>query len=155
MTFDEAFVRLIGHEGGYVNDARDPGGETKYGISKRTYPGEDIRNMTLERAKDLYRRDFWWAAGCDAVPDAVKFDLFDMAVNSGVKTAIKNLQRAVGVEPDGVIGNVTMQAIGAMNPVRFVARFNGHRLQFMSSLSTWPAFGRGWANRIAKNLIEA
>ena len=155
MTFDEAFVRLIGHEGGYVKDHRDPGGETKYGISQRAYPGEDIRNMTLERAKDLYRRDFWWAAGCDAVPDAVKFDLFDMAVNSGVKTAIKNLQRAVGVEPDGVIGNVTMQAIGAMNPVRFVARFNGHRLQFMSSLSTWPAFGRGWANRIAKNLIEA
>lgn len=155
MTFDEAFVRLIGHEGGYVNDARDPGGETKYGISQRAYPGEDIRNMTLERAKDIYRRDYWWAAGCDAVPDAVKFDLFDMAVNSGVKTAIKNLQRAVGVEPDGVIGNVTMQAIGAMNPVRFVARFNGHRLQFMSSLSTWPAFGRGWCRRIAANLMEA
>lgn len=95
------------------------------------------------------------AAGCDAVPDAVKFDLFDMAVNSGVKTAIRTLQRAVGVEPDGIIGNVTMQAIGSMHPARFVARFNGHRLQFMSSLSTWPAFGRGWANRIAKNLIEA
>ena len=155
MTFDEAFVKLIDHEGGYVDHPNDPGGRTKYGISQRTYPGEDIRNLTLERAKDLYRRDFWWAAGCDAVPDAVKFDLFDMAVNSGVKTAIRTLQRAVGTEPDGVLGPVTLQAIQSMHAARLVARFNGHRLQFMSSLSTWPAFGRGWANRIAKNLIEA
>lgn len=155
MNFDQAFERLIGHEGGYVDHPADPGGRTKYGISQRSYPGEDIRNMTLERAKDLYRRDFWWKAGCDTVPDAVKFDLFDMAVNSGVQPAIRTLQRAVGVDDDGVIGPKTMQAIGAMNPIRFVARFNGHRLRFMSSLATWPAFGRGWANRIAANLIEA
>ncbi len=154
MNFDIAFERLIGHEGGYVNDPRDPGGETKYGISKRAYPGEDIAGMTLERARELYRRDYWGPAGCDAVPDVVKFDLFDMAVNSGVKTAIRTLQRTVGTEPDGVLGPVTLQAVQSMNPVRFVARFNGHRLQFMSSLATWPAFGRGWANRIAKNLIE-
>lgn len=154
MNFDIAFERLIGHEGGYVNDPRDPGGETKYGISKRAYPGEDIAGMTLERARELYRRDYWGPAGCDAVPDVVKFDLFDMAVNSGVKAAIRTLQRTVGTEPDGVLGPVTLQAVQSMNPVRFVARFNGHRLQFMSSLATWPAFGRGWANRIAKNLIE-
>lgn len=155
MTFDEAFEKLIGHEGGYVDHPNDPGGETKYGISKRAYPGEDIAGMTLERARELYRRDYWSPAGCDAVPDGVKFDLFDMAVNSGVKTAIRTLQRAVGTEPDGVLGPVTLQAIQSMHAARLVARFNGHRLQFMSSLSTWPAFGRGWANRIAKNLIEA
>lgn len=154
MIFDAAFERLIGHEGGYVNDPRDPGGETKYGISRRAYPGEDIAGMTLERAREIYRRDYWSPAGCDAVPDGIKFDLFDMAVNSGVKTAIRTLQRTVGTEPDGVLGPVTLQAVQSMNPVRFVARFNGHRLQFMSSLATWPAFGRGWANRIAKNLIE-
>ena len=155
MNFDQAFETLIGHEGGYVNDPRDPGGETKYGISKRAYPGEDIAGMTLERARELYRRDYWGPAGCDAVPDVVKFDLFDMAVNSGVKTAIRTLQRAVGTEPDGVLGPVTLQAIQSMHAARLVARFNGHRLQFMSSLPTWPAFGRGWANRIAKNLMEA
>ena len=155
MNFDQAFETLIGHEGGYVNDPRDPGGETKYGISKRAYPGEDIAGMTLERARELYRRDYWSPAGCDAVPDGVKFDLFDMAVNSGVKTAIRTLQRAVGTEPDGVLGPVTLQAIQSMHAARLVARFNGHRLQFMSSLPTWPAFGRGWANRIAKNLMEA
>lgn len=155
MNFDIAFERLIGHEGGYVNHPADPGGETNFGITKRSYPKEDIKGMTLERAKEIYQRDFWWKAGCDAVPDAIKFDLFDMAVNSGVKPAIQTLQKAVGTDPDGVIGNKTMQAIGVMHPARFVARFNGYRLQLMSSLPTWPAFGRGWANRIAKNLIEA
>lgn len=154
MNFDQAFEKLIGHEGGYVNHPQDPGGETKYGISKRSYPGEDIRNMTLERAKDLYRRDFWWAAGCDTVHDAVKFDLFDMAVNSGVKPAIRTLQKAAGVDDDGIIGPVTLQALGSMHPARLVARFNGHRLRLMSSLATWNSFGRGWANRIAANLIE-
>jgi len=155
MIFDAAFERLIGHEGDYVNDPRDPGGETKYGISRRAYPGEDIAGMTLERAREIYRRDYWSPAGCDAVPDGIKFDLFDMAVNSGVKTAIRTLQRAVGTDDDGVLGPVTLQAIQSMHASRLVARFNGHRLQFMSSLATWPAFGRGWANRIAKNLMEA
>ena len=69
--------------------------------------------------------------------------------------AIKTLQLTVGTEDDGILGPITLQAIGSMNPIRFVARFNGHRLQFLSSLSTWKDFGRGWANRIAKNLMEA
>ena len=101
MDFNAAFDRLIGHEGGYVNHPSDPGGETKYGISRRSYPGEDIAGLTLERAKLIYARDFWGPAGCDVVPDAAKFELFDMAVNSGVKAAVRNLQRAVGETDDG------------------------------------------------------
>lgn len=155
MTFDEAFEKLIGHEGGYVDHPRDPGGATNYGISQRSYPGEDIRGMTLARAKQIYLRDFWGPAGCDAVPAGVKFSLFDMAVNSGVRPAVRCLQKAVGVNDDGILGPVTLQAVSSMNASKFIARFNGHRLQFMSSLSTWPSFGRGWANRIAQNLMEA
>lgn len=154
MNFDQAFERLIGHEGGYVNDKRDPGGETKYGVSKRSYPGEDIASLTLERAKAIYKRDYWGPAGCDSVPDGVKFDLFDMAVNSGNVTAIKTLQRAVGSVPDGLLGPKTLQAINSMPAQRLVARFNGQRLEFMAGLPTWPAFGRGWAKRIAANLME-
>lgn len=155
MNFDDAFQLLIGHEGGFVNHALDPGGMTKFGISNRSYPGEDIRGMTLERAKQIYLRDYWGPAGCDAVPEGVKFSLFDMAVNSGVKPAIRCLQRAVGVDDDGALGPVTLQAVSVMPTAKFIARFNGHRLQLMSSLSNWPAFGRGWANRIAQNLMEA
>lgn len=155
MNFDKAFERLIGHEGGYVNDPRDPGGETKFGISKRSYPAEDIKALTLERAKAIYRRDFWGMAGCDAVPDAMKFDLFDMAVNSGPVTAIKTLQRSAGVTPDGLLGPITLQALNSTPAPRLVARFNGHRLDFMTDLKTWPVFGKGWAKRVASNLKEA
>ncbi len=154
MNFDQAFNQLIAHEGGYVDDRRDAGGETKYGISKAAYPGEDIRAMTLERAKAIYARDYWGPAGCDALPDAAKLQVFDMAVNSGVKTAIKTLQRAVGSVPDGVLGPHTLQAIQSMPALRLVARFNGQRLALMADLASWPAFGRGWAKRIATNLME-
>ena len=155
MTFDEAFKVMVDHEGGYVDHPHDPGGETKYGISKRSYPAEDIKNLTLERAKAIYLRDYWQAAGCDYVPAKARFSLFDTAVNSGVKQAIKFLQRAVGAQDDGVIGSKTLMLLEATPPAVFIARYNGHRLQFMSSLPTWPAFGRGWANRVAKNLLEA
>jgi lysozyme family protein len=154
MTFDEAFERLIGHEGGYVNHPSDPGGETKYGISKRSYPGEDIRGMTLERAKVIYLRDYWGPAGCDAVPDGVKFDLFDMAVNSGVRRAVLTLQRAVDETEDGILGPRTIQAVQSMPAARLSARFNAIRLRFMTDLPTWPAFGKGWARRIADNLMK-
>ncbi len=152
MNFDDAFERLIGHEGGYVDHPTDPGGETKYGISRRSYPGEDIKGMTLARAKTIYKRDFWGPAGCDVVPPGLKFDLFDTAVNSGVRTAVKLVQRAAGETDDGVLGPRTLAAIQAMDPERLVARFNGHRLDFMNDLPTWPAFGRGWTQRIAENL---
>lgn len=155
MDFNEAFDRLIGHEGGYVNDPRDPGGETKFGISKRAYPGEDIAGMTLARARELYRRDYWGPAGCDAVPGPVKFHLFDMAVNGGVRAAIRALQRAVHEVEDGVLGPRTLMAAQSMDPLRLVARLSGARLEAMTRLSeTWATFGKGWARRIATNLQE-
>lgn len=155
MNFDQSFEKLLGHEGGYSDNPADPGGETKFGISRKAYPGEDIKGMTLERAKQIYLRDYWGPAGCDAVPEAVKFHLFDMAVNSGVKAAIQTMQRAVEARPDGVLGPLTLQAIQSMPAPRFVARFNGQRLAFMAALTTWPTFSRGWALRIAENLMEA
>lgn len=155
MDFTTAFDRVLGHEGGYVNDRRDPGGETKYGISKRAYPMEDIAGLTIERARQIYLRDYWGPAGCDAVPDAVKLPLFDLAVNSGVKTAIRLLQRAVGVTVDGVLGPQTLQAAAAMPAPRLVARLMAHRLHMLTDLAGWNEFGRGWARRIATNLLEA
>jgi lysozyme family protein len=155
MDFDASFDRLIGHEGGYVNDPQDPGGETRYGVSKRQYPSEDIKSLTLARAKEIYRRDYWGPAGCDAVPEALKFDLFDTAVNAGVEQAILFLQRCVGEVDDGILGPRTLQAVQSMNPWRLFARFNGHRLDHLNDLKHWPRYGRGWAQRIAENLKAA
>jgi lysozyme family protein len=152
--FDDAFSRLIGHEGGLSDHAADPGGLTNWGISQRSYPGEDIRGMSMNRAREIYLRDFWGPAGCDMVPAGVAFDLFDLAVNSGVKTAIKLLQRATGETQDGILGPLTLQAAQSMPAARLRARLNGHRLAMMADLPTWPSFGRGWARRIASNLVE-
>lgn len=155
MTFDEAFEKLLGHEGGYVDNRADPGGETKFGISKRAYPAEDIRNLTLDRAKLLYFRDYWGPAGCDALPPAMRLQVFDMAVNSGVRAAIRALQKAAGENVDGVLGPLTLLAVQSMPAPRLVARFNGARLALMADATQWPSFGRGWARRIAANLAEA
>lgn len=155
MNFAEAFAKLVQHEGGFVNDRKDPGGATKFGISKAAYPNEDIPNMTLARAAELYQRDYWGPAGCDAMPDAMKMQVFDMAVNSGVKTAIRLVQKAIDETVDGSLGPRTLTAIQTMPPARLIARFNGQRLAFYAALSTWPAFGRGWAMRVADCLMEA
>ncbi len=152
MNFDAAFAKLIDHEGGYVNNPADPGGETKFGISKRTYPAENIKALTIERAKEIYRHDFW--APIEVLPEAIRFDVFDMAVNSGVAQATRILQRAIGQFEDGIVGPQTMLACSAMSADQLVMRFNAHRLIFMAGLRAWPAFGRGWARRIAENLLK-
>ena len=155
MNLDAAFEKLIGHEGGYTPGVNDPGGETKYGISKRAYPGEDIAGLTLDRAKALYLRDYWGPAGCDAMPEPAKFQVFDLAVNSGVRAAVRLVQKVVSETQDGVLGPRTIQAVQAMPASRFVAFLNAERLLLMTDLPTWADFGKGWARRIAANLKEA
>jgi lysozyme family protein len=154
MNYDEAFKIVIGHEGGYVNDLKDPGGETKYGISKRAYPTEDIKSLTLDRAKAIYKRDYWDKIRADELPKQVRFSMFDAAVNSGVVQSIKWLQRAVGTKDDGIIGPQTLAQLRAREPNRVAALFNGQRLKFMTTLPTFDRFGKGWARRIAENLIN-
>jgi lysozyme family protein len=128
LNFDDAFAKVIGNEGGLVNDPNDAGGLTKYGISKRAYPNEDIAHLTLERAKAIYARDYWHPAGCDAVHDLLKFDLFDMAVNQGVGSAIRAIQYAAGVADDGVLGPNSLRAIQNELPIRLLFRFDAARL---------------------------
>lgn len=153
MTFDQAFDKLINHEGGYTFNPHDPGGETKFGISKRSYPHLDIHSLTLADAKTIYKRDFWDRAQCDKLHPDLAFDLFDGAVNSGIGQAIRWLQRAVGVADDGVVGPLTLAAINREDDASAIrARYNGHRLDFMTRLSTWDVFGKGWTRRIASNL---
>lgn len=154
MNFDAAFERVIGHEGGLSDDPQDPGGLTKYGISKRAYPNEDIEKLTLDRAKEIYRRDYWDRIQGDQLPAWIAGQVFDAAVNSGVRQAGMWLQQAVGARPDGIIGAQTIATARRADPGTAVARFNALRLQFMTDLPTWPRFGRGWARRIASNLLE-
>lgn len=153
-NFDKAFMIVVGLEGGYVNNANDPGGETKYGITKRSYPNLNIKDLTLEQAKEIYRRDFWDKVYGSYLPYKVGLMLFDAAVNHGVRTAIRIIQKAVGVNDDGILGNDTYTAIINSDPDQFVKTFVSQRLSFYSGLSTWSSFGKGWTRRMAILLKE-
>ena len=152
MNFDLAFDRLMGHEGGYVNDPNDPGGETNWGVSKRSYPNLDIKNLTRDAAKTIYRRDFWERVHGDDLYDGVAFQTFDFAVNSGIETAVRYLQRALGVADDGAWGAVSADAAKTISETDQIMRLNAERLDFMTRLKVWPSFSRGWARRIVANL---
>tara|TARA_R110002020_G_scaffold5525_3_gene22948 strand:+ start:136 stop:615 length:480 start_codon:yes stop_codon:yes gene_type:complete len=153
ISFDKAFEILIGHEGGYVNHPDDPGGETKFGISKRSYPDVNIAALTLDDSKLIYRSDYWDSVKADELPVQLRFILFDAAVNAGVAQAIKWLQKAAGTQTDGVIGEKTMTAVKNLNPHQIASNFIGQRLKAMTNLKHWDKFSKGWASRIADNLL--
>lgn len=152
MDFETAFSRLLGHEGGYVNAPKDPGGETNWGISKRSYPSVDIKGLTRDGAKAIYLRDFWQRINGDQLFDGVAFQTFDFAVNSGIETAVRKLQLALGVADDGHFGPASLAAAKVMSESDQIMRLNAERLDFMRKLKVWPNFSSGWAGRIAGNL---
>ena len=108
-TFEEIIDIVLDHEGGYVNDPDDAGGETKYGIAKRWYPDVDIKNLTKEQAKKIYHTDYWRRGKCDELPPQLRHIYFDMCVNFGRRGAVKVLQQAANsksrnkIEVDGGI----------------------------------------------------
>lgn len=148
--------RVLGHEGGYVNDPRDAGGETNWGITKRTaqangYTG-DMRVLSREQAIEIYRKAFWERYRCDQLPMSVAFQFFDACINHGHGNAARMLQRAVGVADDGVIGNITLEAVHKLPESNLLLLFNAERLVFYTKLKSFATFGRGWSNRVAQNL---
>lgn len=177
MTFEAAFAKLIDphHEGGYSNDPRDPGGETYLGVSRVHNPGwpgwalvdKHRADFTFPKslgfdaaltalAGSFYKATYWGPAGCDAVPEILRFDLFDMAVNQGVHTAVKALQRAAGVTDDGALGPTSLAAVKAALPVRLLFRFEAARLDRYAEGSDAQLlnYGRGWLRRVATNMNE-
>lgn len=159
MQFDEAFHRLLGSEGGYSSHPADPGGATRYGISEAVaraagYRG-DMRNLPVSLAQTIYRREYWDAVRADELPPALRYAVFDAAVNSGVKQSVKWLQRSIGATDDGIVGPQTITMARAAQPDFVKRRMLAYRLKFMTDLPTWPQFSRGWARRIAEVLEEA
>jgi lysozyme family protein len=151
MNFDQAFDLLLGHEGGYSDHKDDNGGKTRFGVTEAVarevgYRG-DMRELPLDLAKRIYLEDYWRPMRCDELPEEARYVAFDAAVNSGVGQATLWLQRAVGAKPDGILGPMTLAAAKATPNLKL--KLLSQRLQFMANLHAWPAFGRGWARRIA------
>ena len=152
VKFLHAINRVLGHEGGYVNDKNDPGGETNWGISKRSYPKVDIKNLTRNQAITIYYQDFWLPSHAEELSDGAGYQLLDSAVNSGISQSIRFAQRALGVADDGYYGPHTLEAFRNASETDFIMLFNAERLDFMRKLKVWSRFGSGWAGRIAQNL---
>lgn len=147
--------RVIAHEGGYVNDPDDPGGETKYGISKRAYPRLDIKNLTRDAAADIYERDYFTAAKLYMLPDPLAYCVLDFGVNAGTSRAVKVLQRVLGVSVDGVVGKGTAAAVNAVSdPYALVASYQKARAEYYVSLNK-SRYLQGWLNRTIDVTVTA
>lgn len=165
--FPEFIERALGHEGGFTANRRDRGNwtsgvvgvgalkGTKWGISAMAYPHLNIAGLTREQAIAIYRRDFWDAVKGDLLPPMVAFQALDVAINHGVDRARRMLQRAARVLDDGIIGPITLAALRKADQNDLTFLFLAERLEFYTSISTWPTFGRGWARRVAANLRYA
>jgi lysozyme family protein len=159
-NFPRCFAFTLGAEGGYSNNAADPGnwtgsaigsGElrgTKYGISAAAYPQLDIQNLTEAAAEAIYRRDYWAVLQGDALPLPVALVAFDAAVNAGPRRAIIWLQHAAGCNADGALGPATLAALGSADPLAVARDSLSRRLDFSARLPAWQNFGLGWARRI-------
>lgn len=153
MNFDAAFLTVIKHEGGFVNHPLDPGKATNMGITEAVarrvgYKGP-MQDLPVDLAKRIYLEEYWKPVQAEALPPAVRYAVFDAAVNSGVRQSVLWLQRALGVADDGVLGPRTLAAANSANPEVLRARMIAQRLKFLCDLNTFPSFGRGWTRRCA------
>lgn len=153
MSFDRAVEMVLRHEGGYSADPKDPGGETRFGISKRAYPDLDILRLTEDEAKAIYKRDYWDKLRTDEIPEELAICLFDAAVNMGRDRAVRLLQRACGVAQDGVMGGNTIAAANRLPEA--VVRFSAERVIAYTGIRGFDTFGKGWLRRTIAVALEA
>jgi len=155
MTFDQAVEVILHHEGGYVNHPRDPGGETNFGISKKAFPLVDIKNMTKDQAKIIYRKFYWDETGCDSLPAMLRLLVFDCAVNQGAGVAVGLLQAAVGAKVDGILGPNTLEKIAAHKPIKIVEKYAAMRHLRYTQTKGFQDFGAGWTRRLLDVAIKS
>lgn len=145
VAVDRMLDRLIAREGGYVNHPEDPGGETKYGISKRAYPDLDIKSLTIDDAKRIYYRDYFTRFSLHELRHEQTVEwVLDWVVNSG-PGAIGRLQRELGLIRDYVVGPQTIKALNEMDDPKNILRW---RLKFFTEIPPKHPFLRGWVNRL-------
>lgn len=155
--FEPAVEFLLSNEGGYSNNPHDHGGETKYGISKRSYPNVDIANLTIEQAKDIYEGDFWNGYG-ELSSQVIANKCLDMAANMGNRNANKVLQQACGdsgfpTMVDGAFGPNTVAAANMCDETTLLdyvrARAKEHYREIVLNDPTQQVFLNGWLKRAA------
>lgn len=156
-SYELSLKLVLESEGGYTNDAADPGGPTNWGITiydaraywRKNAGAADVKAMPIDVAKDIYKAKYWDALECDELPAGVDYAVFDYGVNSGIARAAKVLQNLVGTTADGHIGPKTIAAANASaQKPELIEAICDERLKFLKGLHTWSVFGRGWGRRV-------
>lgn len=159
-AFEGALALTLGFEGGVANLAGDRGGLTKWGVTQATYsswrerqglPGRPVTEMTEPEMRALYREEFWHVAGCDRLPVELAGIVFDMAVNSDPRDAVRTLQRALGLEADGIPGPLTVSAAHEAGPyvgLAFLKKRAAHYRDVVKRDPSQVQFLAGWINRL-------
>lgn len=178
--FEECFKQVLNVEGGYSDHPDDKGGKTNYGITEGTLNAaykaglvmhNDIKKLTVDEAKTIYRANYWDKCSCDNLPKPLDLCIFDTAVNCGTGTSAKLLQKTINyvvgtniLGIDGIIGPMTIGATegwlsrykdSCTFPLVFLCdRFLDKRIEYYSNIvvnnSSQLVFLRGWLNRILK-----
>lgn len=164
--YAESLARVLTHEGGYVDHPSDPGGKTNKGVTQAVYDAyrarrnlakRSVKAITDDELQGIYRQQYWDVIRGNDLPPGVDYVVFDGAVNSGPRQSVKWLQRALGFTGkavDGVVGNVTLNAIAQEEDHdALIERIISRRETFLRALKTWPVFGKGWLKRI-RNVKE-
>ena len=152
--FQKVMKTIYDNEGDYVDDASDPGRKTKYGISSKSYPNEDIEKLTKERSSALYYRDYWKHYHADRLPDDIAQAFMDIGINQGMPTAVTNLQKAIGIKPGTIIGDQTINALKNQDNIQVLDKFkNFSRQRYKHIITQNPKlqkYQKGWNNRLNK-----
>jgi lysozyme family protein len=163
-NFAASLAAVLVHEGGYVNDSRDPGGATNKGVTQAVYddwradqklPTRTVEAINAYELGAIYRNLYWNALRADDLPPGVDYSCFDFAVNSGVNRAARYLQRAAGTVEDGKIGAITLAALERLSPDSVIESICSARLNFLRQLRTFDSFGRGWTRRVEEVSAKA
>lgn len=159
--FEACLTEVLRHEGGYVDHPSDPGGATNMGITHKTLarwrrvrpwsalPKAEVAALSRGEAAAIYRAQYWNASRAGDMPAGLDLALFDFAVNSGIDRAVRTLQATLGVPADGVVGPVTLAAVGERDVKAMINALCDRRLGFLGRLGTFATFGRGWTRRVA------
>jgi len=153
-NFKKCLELVLKSEGGWVNNPKDPGGETNLGVTKKVWEewvGHEVKTMkdlTPEDVAPMYQAKYFMACYANQLPVGIDYMAFDAAVNMGPGRAVKLLQECLGCVPDGTIGPRTMQLIDQKKPEDIVDLYSKRKTSFYESLATFATFGKGWLKRV-------
>ena len=145
---------IIPNEGGFSNRSNDRGKKTKFGISKRAYPNEDIDNLTRERANAIIYRDFYKWNGLNRLPYPIRGFVVDYGMPTSPLNAIRTVHQTLGIPKGNIIGNTTLNKLNGYSSHDYENFLNAYKRNMINHYNgivdndeTQRENLKGWINR--------